>query len=170
MSGTDKARTDVKLRAAFYSFALCFALFETILAAIVAALYVFKQTLHSNLIASVIGVPTLVWISVLLAYNNRLSSTHFLARATTHFNSFVVMSLIWLGVSIFLSSLVPLSCRKLEAVDTNGLRGISCTGPVVTAIFAWLTFITLSLCAALARKVVTNSKSRTSNITECDVF
>ncbi|KAJ3565989.1 hypothetical protein NP233_g7281 [Leucocoprinus birnbaumii] len=91
-------------RTPFYSLALFTAVLQTFfgfLASFIngksSLLYIFGK------IAGAASIATWLWIGILLRYNNKPLHTGPLTRSLAHFTSFVVLCLVWIGMSSSIS-------------------------------------------------------------------
>ncbi|KAF9484844.1 hypothetical protein BDN70DRAFT_928089 [Pholiota conissans] len=74
------------------------------------------QWIFSIILASVCFL-TWIWSSVLLAYNNRPTSTHALTSARAHFYSFLPLVPIFFAVGIMILSQIHFNCHTKEFSD-----------------------------------------------------
>ncbi|KAF9257171.1 hypothetical protein L218DRAFT_134355 [Marasmius fiardii PR-910] len=71
-----------------------------------------SSTAYYSCAAAILALCTWVWVSVLLAYNNRRKSEHSLALALLHFVSFVVFAALWSVLGVLLLTETRFSCGK----------------------------------------------------------
>ncbi|KAG2006876.1 hypothetical protein CC2G_014614 [Coprinopsis cinerea AmutBmut pab1-1] len=69
-------------------------------------LYIFGK------LAAGFSIFTWLWLSVLMYFNRRPLSTHFLARSLAHFVSFVGLGIVWISIGTMLATQMPPECNK----------------------------------------------------------
>ncbi|KAJ8073500.1 hypothetical protein PM082_011776 [Marasmius tenuissimus] len=69
--------------------------------------------------ASIVSFGTWIWVSVLVAYNDRKRSNHPLARAMPHFISSMVLSVVWLILGSLLLSETRFSCPNMPGPEAR---------------------------------------------------
>ncbi|PPQ68094.1 hypothetical protein CVT25_014257 [Psilocybe cyanescens] len=99
-------------RTPFYSLALFTAVLQSVFGVLAGFvngrspyLYIFGK------LAGALSIATWIWIAILLRFNRRPQSSHFLCRSYMHFSSFVVFGVVWLAVGIMLATQMPWECR-----------------------------------------------------------
>ncbi|RDB17194.1 hypothetical protein Hypma_001845 [Hypsizygus marmoreus] len=159
-----------KARTTFYSLTLAAAVLETAFGFLAAftvqvSLYMWIFTLMSGIASGI----TWIWVSVLLSYNNRPLSSHTLARASTHFISFVVFTAAWLAISIMITTQLPAECNFETSYD--GLVYAWCAFSSVALAFSWLTCIFSAVSTLLvhrASRIFRSGAGLAGNVAQSD--
>ncbi|KAI0074833.1 hypothetical protein K474DRAFT_1709493 [Panus rudis PR-1116 ss-1] len=66
---------------------------------------------------------TLIWSCVLLATNNRPSSSHRLCTALAHAIALCISAVVWLGAAIAMSTTLPFACSYDAGTISSGEFG-----------------------------------------------
>ncbi|KAF9556086.1 hypothetical protein CPC08DRAFT_107476 [Agrocybe pediades] len=77
-----------------------------------------------GILAGSFSIVSVIWKSVLLAFHNHPTSSHFLTKACVHFWSFLADVLIYLAFGIMILSQAPTECNFKTYSD--GLAGFWC--------------------------------------------
>ncbi|KAF9467429.1 hypothetical protein BDZ94DRAFT_1038292 [Collybia nuda] len=107
---------------------------------------------HINVYGTITGLVatmTWIWMSVLIAYNNRPASIHNLTRSSSHFISNIVFAATWLVLAITLTILLRYSCFPNLTESIDGLENIWCFMNSFILGWAWLLFILTTISAVL---------------------
>ncbi|KAF9458253.1 hypothetical protein BDZ94DRAFT_114950 [Collybia nuda] len=138
----------LKARTTLYSLTLAFALCGSIFGYISSFMDGFSPYLIIfGKISGSVATVTWIWTSVLLSYQNRAYSTHWLTRSSVHFYSFVVFAIIWLGLGIMLSTQVSRECDFKTASDGLAYSwcGLSATASVLAFLISLMSIPTALL-------------------------
>ncbi|PPQ68091.1 hypothetical protein CVT25_014254 [Psilocybe cyanescens] len=148
-------------RTPFYSLALFTAVLQSVfgVAGFVNGrspyLYVFGK------LAGALSIATWIWIAILLRFNRRPQSSHFLCRSDMHFTSFVVFGVVWLAVGIMLATKMPWECRA---------KTLWCAAASFSSALAFCTSFLCALCVfflSMPRHIYSSLLARYSPLSLC---
>ncbi|KAI0796985.1 hypothetical protein C8Q75DRAFT_219955 [Abortiporus biennis] len=88
-----------------------------------------------NIGAAIVALVQLIWVLILLAYNNDPFNQNILCRASTHFASAIVFACAWFGSGTINAVIAPYACDKFF-----GLELARCVPEIIEAIVAWVMF------------------------------
>ncbi|KAF9484847.1 hypothetical protein BDN70DRAFT_872117 [Pholiota conissans] len=112
--------SNLTLRTTFYSLTLALAFCNQafgIYLCVVDTGYFSPNSWIFSIILTIFCFLTWIWASVLLAFNNRPTSTHALARASSHFYSFLLLTPIHLAIGIMVLSQIHYNCNTILYSD-----------------------------------------------------
>lgn len=158
----------LKSRITFYSLTLSFSCFQIVFGLVSSFFSGFSPYLYIfGKIAGGLAVISLVWTSVLLAYNNRPLSTYALTKSAIHLYSFTVLSITWLAVGIMVSTQAHYECNFTRYSD--GEAGVWCGMTVTSGGIAFLTAVFAAVSAALVHRAAGKSAAGLqANVAESD--
>ncbi|KAF9556079.1 hypothetical protein CPC08DRAFT_711472 [Agrocybe pediades] len=103
-------------------------------------------------ITATFSILTLVWTSVLLAFNNRPTSEHTLTRARIHFRSMLCMAVIFVACAIMYSTQLPPDCNTQQPDGSDGWSGLWCGFDSTVGTLAYIIAILSSAAAFVIRR------------------
>ncbi|KAH8093968.1 hypothetical protein BXZ70DRAFT_1010290 [Cristinia sonorae] len=161
-----------KTRFIIYSHLLFVAVCEFVFALMVPLLGGFPELDQFLLIygftAMTLAILQMIWIAVLLAFNNRPNSMSILSRTSTHVYSFVVLSAV--SAALFFPFLYPLRTQCDMNRHSDGLAGIWCAMLVLELVCCATLAILAASTALLIYRTALNMPVplKHANITQLD--